>query len=318
LVELPEFACFGYPSDMNSKGIRIACCPPDDRAEALRMLHDGLPSDQQSVLVHALDGLRGQDESAFAGLLVATDGERLVGVVWVQLAAGQTAVLWPPNAEGAAAIELMHASAEFLDKCQVALAQTLVNPDAHKLAELLATGGMEKLAQLAYLSADRDAFPHRKPAGDLHFEPRASDHPDRLGTLLLSTYENSQDCPAIDGVREPGDILAGYAGQGVFSAENWFFVQAEDRVVGVLILSLHANGEACELVYMGIDPQERGKGWGRQIVEFALWQAHQLGADRLVLAVDEENSPAVKMYQDAGLVVWDRRTVFGRLLGGEG
>ncbi len=301
---------------MSSDGFCIVCCLPNDRAEALRLLHEGLPPEQQSVLVLALDGLRGQDESAFSGLFVATDNEQLVGVVWVQLGAGHTAVVWPPNPAGVAAIELMRASEEFLDQSQIVLAQTLLKSDEHEIAELLVAGGMGKLAQLAYLSADLDSFPMREPAGDLHFEPRASDHPDRLGKLLLCTYENSQDCPALNGVRDPADIIAGYAGQGVFSAERWFFVRVEDRDVGVLILTEYAEGETCELVYMGIDPRERGQGWGQQIVQFALWQAYLLGARQLVLAVDEENSPALTMYRDAGLTVWDRRTVYGRCKSG--
>ena len=68
-----------------------------------------------------------------------------------------------------------------------------------------------------------------------------------------------------------------------------------------------------ELVYMGIVPAARGQGFGWQILQFALWQAELGKAERLVLAVDEDNEHALRTYRRAGLVVWDRRTVYARL-----
>ena len=64
---------------------------------------------------------------------------------------------------------------------------------------------------------------------------------------------------------------------------------------------------------MGVIPDARGNGFGSQIVRFAIARAAEAGAERLVLAVDQKNTPALAMYRDAGFTHWDRRTVYARL-----
>jgi ribosomal protein S18 acetylase RimI-like enzyme len=83
----------------------------------------------------------------------------------------------------------------------------------------------------------------------------------------------------------------------------------------VLILAGHAAAGNWELVYMGVTPEARGRGLGANIVHFALNVAARGGAQRVVLAVDAANQPAVEMYRRAGFLEWERRTVFARLAG---
>jgi len=130
---------------------------------------------------------------------------------------------------------------------------------------------------------------------------------------LLRTYVGSLDCPALNGVRASDDVLAGYREQGTLVSSCWYFIQQQDSDIGALILSKHVESESWELVYMGLVPEARGAGFGQQIIEFAMWQAGRGGAKRLVLAVDEANQPAIDMYQRAGFVGWNYRTVFARL-----
>ena len=63
---------------------------------------------------------------------------------------------------------------------------------------------------------------------------------------------------------------------------------------------------------MGLVPRARGRTFGREIVRQHSSCAHAAGAERIVLAVDAENLPAIKMYNDTGFTAWDRRTVFVR------
>jgi len=296
---------------MNS-GYTIAACMAPQQADALRVLHAGLPADQQIALVRALDAVDRRDNLVFAGLLVAVLAEELVAAAWVQLTAGQTAVVWLP-ADGPSAADLMQAVARFLDEHRVALAQFLIGDESSLNPELLVTVGFQKLAKLAYLTVDSHLFPTELPAAQLSFQPSASTDPQRLGELLLRTYEGSHDCPQLNGVRNSDDVLEGYRQQGTFAPDCWFFVRHEETDVGALILTAHADSGNWELVYMGLVPEARGDGWGRQILEYALWQARLGGAQRLVLAVDEANRPAYGMYQQAGFVAWDYRTVYARL-----
>jgi ribosomal protein S18 acetylase RimI-like enzyme len=64
---------------------------------------------------------------------------------------------------------------------------------------------------------------------------------------------------------------------------------------------------------MGVVPEARGEQLGEQIVRRALRLAALRGAERLVLAVDEANVPALRAYRRAGFAVWDRRVVYARL-----
>lgn len=312
-VALPDSASIGYSACM-SESIAILVCPPARRPDALRILHESLPAAQQSDLVHALEAAGYQDDSAYAGLLVAMRAEEILTAAWIQVTAGQTAVVWiPAAAECPVAVELLPAVPRFLDEHGVSLAQFLVSDESVIDSEFITKAEFKKLAKLAYLTADQRLFPSSLPKSELTFQSRASDDANRLGELLLRTYEESQDCPDLNGIRTSEEVLTGYREQGTFAPERWFFVQHNNRDIGALIMTEHTDSGNWELVYMGLVPAARGAGWGRQVLEYALWQAGLCGAARLVLAVDEANQPALDMYADAGLVAWDYRTVYARL-----
>ena len=293
----------------------ISCCPTHQREPALRILHAGLAEDGQAGLLHALQAQHGLDESAFDGLLVAQKNEELQAATWVQLLPGQTAVVWPPASGHPASHLLMHAAAKLLDDQKIVLAQILASPDAAIDLPMLAAGEFQRLANLNYLTVDQSHFPQAPPAGNLQFESGAMNDPQRLGNLLLRTYEGSLDCPALNGARRPADIIDGYSGQTAQASEHWSFVRHNGEDVGALIMASHAQGENWELVYMGIVPPARGHRFGWQILQQALWQAHLGEAERMVLAVDEKNEHALRTYRRAGFVVWDRRTIYTRLRG---
>jgi ribosomal protein S18 acetylase RimI-like enzyme len=65
-------------------------------------------------------------------------------------------------------------------------------------------------------------------------------------------------------------------------------------------------------MYTGLIPEARGRGWGRQITQHAQWMARQAGIERIVLAVDSVNVPAIRMYQSTGFEMWDKRSVYVR------
>ena len=219
-----------------------------------------MPVEQKTSLLQTLEAL-GQDEAEYAGLLVAVASDEVVGAVWVQFTAGQTAIVWPPAIDGPAAADLMRAVAALLDQRRVALAQFLVSDERTVDHDLLAVADFQKLAKLAYFTVDSRLFPTTQPQSQLVFQPNAAAEPKRFGELLLRTYVDSLDCPQLNGVRQTADVLAGYREQGLFSPERWFFIQHEDHDVGALILTEHADTGNWELVYMGLVAEARGAGW---------------------------------------------------------
>jgi mycothiol synthase len=78
----------------------------------------------------------------------------------------------------------------------------------------------------------------------------------------------------------------------------------------VLLLSEVKNDRTWELVYLGVVPEARGRGWGRALARQALGAARAGGARELTVCVDARNEPAGRLYDEMGFVEYDRREVF--------
>jgi mycothiol synthase len=302
--------------------IPIVECPREFRPAALRRLHDGLPSDQRAVMAQVLEQVDPADEGAWAGLLIAQGN----GVIWVQRAAGNTAVIWATPEIGEVPAALLSAAAAFVDAHGIPLAQMVVGDRDGYPIEQLHRSGFPSFAALQYLFAEISplsvesttsdnptAQTRVEKRGPLQFVSRAGDQPQRLGNLLEQTYVGTLDCPGLDGIRPMNDVLEGYRRQGRHAPDDWYFVQSNGEDVGALLLAEHPGYGNWELVYMGVIPAARGQKHGDAIIRFALEVAARRGAERLVLAVDEGNAPALQAYQRAGFVAWDRRLVYARL-----
>jgi ribosomal protein S18 acetylase RimI-like enzyme len=81
-----------------------------------------------------------------------------------------------------------------------------------------------------------------------------------------------------------------------------------------LLLADHPDSQQTELVYCGLAPDWRGRGWGLQITRRAQWAARCDSRQRLMLAVDAANRHALAIYAEAGFRAYDRRRVFGKIL----
>lgn len=293
-------------------------CSPDDRAAALRLLHAATSRDQQEALAHSI-AVTSADNAAWAGLFTAGDGAAK-DAIWVQLTPGNAAVVWPPKSSAPASADaLLVAAAEFVNERGLDLAQIIVSNDDGFSPQRFEAGGFPKLAELVYLYsdlADCGDAPKR-----MRFLPHAGADLASLAALVERTYVGTQDCPALDSMRSVDDVLSGYLSQGKHMPEHWYTIHCIDRgnvhasadAEGVLILADHPSAGNWELVYMGVAPDARGRQLGEEIVRFAQQTAARQGAQRLILAVDAANAPAVAMYRRTGFVEWDRRTIYARL-----
>lgn len=312
----------------------VICCPTELRPRALRQLHDGLSADQQAGLVLALDRTGVSDGVAWDGLLIAPsegsveDGE-LHGVLWVQQVAGNTAVLWPPPPDAGAVEPLFRAAAEFADARRIPLTQLLVTEHDGYDAALLTRCGFERLVELIYLFGESPPVSHHQTIAEigddganrgneiefegLHFVPHAGGEPGRLAAIIEQSYIGTCDCPGLEGVRPMDEVLEGYRSQGTYVPQHWYLVRDAAGDAAVLMLAYHRDAANSELVYMGVTPRARGRRLGEQIARFALHAAAEMGAERLVLAVDAANEPALEIYRRVGFVQWDRRLVYARL-----
>lgn len=318
----------GYADAMPEKLRRVMTCPPPLRPAALRALHDLLPAEQQSGLAQVLHTLGAQNEAAWDGLLVATNGDSglptvandLVGVAWVQLLPGDTACVWLPPDQGGTELALLRGAAAFVDQRKIPLAQLVVSAEDGYSTEACQTAGFPKFAKLIYLYLELASDGRRRELSSLPASPpvlrfvgNAGREPERLQRAIAQTYVDTLDCPALDGVRPLDQVLDGYRSQGRHWPEHWYLVQAGGQDVGALILAEHPGLGNWELIYMGLAAPVRGRGWGESVVRFAIDVATRQGAERLVCAVDAANEPALNVYRRLGFIEWAERVVYARL-----
>jgi GNAT superfamily N-acetyltransferase len=165
---------------------------------------------------------------------------------------------------------------------------------------------------LLYLASQREAFPESPPSESLRYVAYSPDVHQRLARTIERTYVDSLDCLAIDRVRTIDDVLEGYRAGGRFDPARWLLVRSADADLGCVLLADDAANNSWELTYLGVVPEARGKGFGLAITRHAQWLARLAGCKRMVVAVDAENSPAIRVYAAAGFVAWDHRSVFLR------
>jgi ribosomal protein S18 acetylase RimI-like enzyme len=243
--------------------------------------------------------------------------EALCGVVVAQILPGNVASIVPPRVRildpaGELPRRLLTQLDTELRAMGVELAQTLLAPDDAAAAAMLRLGDYEHAADLLYLASESDAFPDAPLA--LPFELRPwrdqSNDASSLIDLIDQTYIGTLDCPRIDGLRKTADVLAGYRAVGESTDRLWQVVQAAGQPVGCLLLADHPATRQWEIVYVGLVPAVRGRGWGLELTRHAQWLARAASCERLVLAVDAANEPAIRIYSLAGFRAWDRRAVW--------
>jgi ribosomal protein S18 acetylase RimI-like enzyme len=105
----------------------------------------------------------------------------------------------------------------------------------------------------------------------------------------------------LNGRRDVNDIIAGHQASGHFNPDLWFLLREGDTPLGVLLLSDSLRGDAVELVYLGLAPASRGRKLGELMMRQALAVTANRKHDRLCLAVDSTNTPALKLYYRHGM-----------------
>ena len=179
----------------------------------------------------------------------------------------------------------------------------------------LTRAGYQHLAELDYLYSSVQDLPAYRPCPDLTFMGSSDqDVVERFRALVQQSYEQTLDCTNLDRVRSIDEVLISYRRTGVFRPEWWIAAQHQGQDAGCLLLADYPENDQTELMYMGLNPESRGRGWGLELVRYAQWITQSAGRSRVVLAVDHANWPARNHYERAGFETWDRRSVYVRTL----
>jgi len=95
----------------------------------------------------------------------------------------------------------------------------------------------------------------------------------------------------------PDEFLSFY-----YSQEKFYFANNDKQAVGILDF----NSGRGLISNVGVDPQQRGKGYGRQIMLFALKELKNNGCKQAYLRVHVENKTAISLYESLGFVKAER------------
>lgn len=241
----------------------------------------------------------------------ASDESGPVAVAAVQWQPGSTASITGPwcNSDEAARALIVAVLAAARSR-QVAVVQALTELDHGPAPDLLNLAGFAHVADLLYLVSLKSSFPEAAPKSSISLERYEEPQKERLVRVVEQTYQGTLDCPTLNGVRSIYDVVEGYRSIGVAASDLWSIATHESQDVGCLLLAEHPAHSNLEMIYVGVTPEHRGHGFGVELARCAQWIARERGLDRVVLAVDAANSPALKMYASAGFVGWDRRSVW--------
>lgn len=246
------------------------------------------------------------------GVWVAEQGGKILAAVMPVVSPGKTMLLFlPAHLHGQPQTLLMK---RLLDAvCArareqgVHLAQSLLEVHDEALLSLMGACGFGRLAELLYLQTvvAKVAEPPL-PAGCKWLTYTSARH-ELFASTILATYQDSADCPGLNGLRNIDDILAGHRATGDYDPGSWFLLCENENAVGAVLLSKVMRSDVTELVYLGLIPQKRGRGLADILMRRAAATAMASKHGRLSLAVDAGNLPALKLYWRHGMQVVGRK-----------
>jgi mycothiol synthase len=313
-----------YSGRMSSSPLRIQLEPLITDSAPLVLAMQCWPEAERAAQLESLRLLTLSNNGGFL-LMSASQGGNLVGSILAQQIAGKAATLWPPqlaSGETNAAIAgqlLAHVEQELIAR-DTHLCQALLSKGQEQAAAALAEAGYQHPADLLYMTCESNHFPAAPP--DFSEFRLRSFQPGKwaeLAQLIDETYISTQDCPSLNGLRSTLDVVLGYQHVGEFRPDRWLILELSSphsapQAAGCLLLARHSPHQTMELIYVGVTPAFRQQGLGRKLTQQAQWLAAHDKCERLVLAVDAANGPAVAMYSAAGFWAWEERAIWVKRL----
>ncbi|MEM1354905.1 MAG: GNAT family N-acetyltransferase [Planctomycetota bacterium] len=299
--------------------------PPDDarpylgpapvqrRRAAFAMLLTGRAREDDSAVDH-FERFAQQQRLSTDGLWIATQGGplgRMDASILMVPNPGATAMLFIGQAgawrDHQVVVDLIRTACLNELYREVRVVQSLLDPGQVLEAKVLERAGLRKLAKLVYMQKgiDRREFAAPRPETLARVPAKLSLYTEanhgRFARAILASYEDTLDCPGLVGLRDIDQIILGHRSTGRFDPNLWHvFYDEQDRPIAVLLLAPSSAGVGFELVYLGVARPYRGMGVGGQLMSYAIAESTRRGADRMYLAVDDRNEPAMKLYHALG------------------
>lgn len=205
---------------------------------------------------------------------------------------------------------------------RVRIAQMLFEPEQSWTHEVCQSAGMISVGTLDYMRMDykliRTWSSDQIDWGDgievKTFQELACDD-QLLATALEASYEGTLDCPELCGMRSMEDVIASHKSTGVYDPSCWWVLLHHNTPVGCCLLTHCPANESVELVYIGINPEVKGRGFGTKLLRHALQSLRiKDTVHEVTCAVDRRNTPAGKLYLSLGFERFDARCGYVRAI----
>jgi GNAT superfamily N-acetyltransferase len=160
--------------------------------------------------------------------------------------------------------------------------------DCNRASQLFEKLGFRKELGLQYVELDH--IPHFRSLYALEYAPISlSKIPTKIAALYNACFSET------DGKA----ILEGFVLDPVSKTGNTFILRREGENIGFWIDVTYFH-DLCFNCWIGIIPEHRRKGYGTQLMEYALTSAQKKGCTKAGLLVNPKNVAAVEFYKDMG------------------
>jgi GNAT superfamily N-acetyltransferase len=287
--------------------VEIRRVPPEDRDGALLLMLTGIAAGRprsDPAVKQFLRFAREQRLDLTELWTVEKEGRPLTAALIVP-SPGRTAMAFLSPVYDQSLIpytsELIRQACAAQDSQRIRLIQCLLEPVQQLESNVLDEAGFTTLANLSYMQLDiRGEGAAFEPGPGWQVLTWTESRQPLFADAILASYQGTLDCPGLLGLRKIDDIIAGHQATGQFDPDLWLVLCEEDRPAAIMLLTRLPQRQAMELVYLGVSKPWRGQGLARRLVRHALHLAGGGEARQMLLAVDEQNSPAVKLYRDFG------------------
>jgi ribosomal protein S18 acetylase RimI-like enzyme len=303
----------------------MASARPDERAAALDLLFHHLDAADRAGRVQRVTQLIADGEMAADGIFVCRIGDTLAGTMVGVALPGATGMVWPPRTLGGPQQTLVedhlvcHANSWLRERgCK--FGQGLLGATETPLGEVLQRSGYAHVTTLLYLHKELNAaesLPVSAEPADLACQDYTLCDRELFHGTLLSSYEDTLDCPELNDARTAEEIIAGYRGVEGCRPERWWLAWHENRPAGVLILTEHPARASWDLSYLGLVRSARRRGLGQALTRKALRDAQTAGATSMTLTMDVRNEPAWRLYRAFKFDIYDQREVYLLVFGAQ-
>lgn len=299
--------------DLESLEIRQTSSDQRDAALALLLTGSTERNRQSTSAIQTFLDFAGEHRLDLTQFWTIGRSDQLRAAVLIVPSAGRTAIGFISPllnlADMAAAQRLLIHVRRAQDCEQIRLIQMLLEPIQVLEAQTLRDAGFQTLAQLVYMQRriDEVGRPLQLNADQQLIHWSQVNRP-LFAQTILASYEDTQDCPGLLGLRSIDDILDGHQAAGVFDPAMWSVLCEGGEPIAVMLLANLPQRQAVELVYLGVVKSCRKRGLAGRLLNHALAQARQRQACWLMLAVDEHNVAAMTLYKQRRFQTTARKT----------